>query len=220
MHRVSLSLSLFCWLALGSLTSAARTACSDPNPAEVGVWELEQDIPLQPIHTILMKNGRLLCLDTSNIYPDTITLDPTDGSYFVPQEQQGHIGASFFCGAHCQIPDGRILLVGGGSGDPDDAHDKAYVFDPDAPDPDHPWTEVDTIPSTGPPDFRSDKRWYSTATLRGTGEVLLIAGRTDSSACGDDGFLSDQDLPLIFDPEAGTGFQWTRLEDARKVVHY
>ena len=54
-----------------------------------------------------------------------------------------------FCAGHSQLPDGRILFVGGGLL-PESSHNQTVIFDPDAP-LCSPWSVVDDMPDVVPP---------------------------------------------------------------------
>lgn len=160
---------------------------------------------------VMMSTGKILCLDSKIYVPDTIVLNPVDNSIYVPEQQP----VELFCGAQTQLADGRILFVGGGGANPFFAHNEAHVFTPTGP-AGNEWTDADPIPDEG---LTTDERWYATATTLGSGRVLVTAGRTQGTQCDDIPTL--QDRPLIFDPNASAGSQWTRLSSsASKVVHY
>lgn len=196
---------VWCALALGAVQSLPARA---QNESTKGSWEPQVEVNLQAIHSILMKNGKVLCLDFQFRNPNTIIIDPADPQNPVVPQQMIQ---NFFCAAHAQLSDGRILFAGGGYGGAT-RHQFAAIFDPGA-DPQAAWTAVDDIAAPG------ERRWYATATTLGSGKVLLTAGR---ESAGTD-VLQDEDVPVVFNPWASAGQQWKRPNPdllARKVTHW
>lgn len=123
------------------------------SPAENGVWEQVVDLPLQPIHMVLMKNGKVLCLDSTTQQPDTLVIDAKLGQAVMlevpPGTGQQPTPVNYFCGGHAQLADGQILFVGGGGATSHAAHNHAHLFNPDAPLSD-PWVPVEDLPNDLP----------------------------------------------------------------------
>ena len=96
---------VWCALALGAVQSLPARA---QNESTKGSWEPQVEVNLQPIHSILMKNGKVLCLDFQFRNPNTIIIDPADPQNPVVPQQMIQ---NFFCAAHAQLSDGRILFA-------------------------------------------------------------------------------------------------------------
>ena len=92
-------------------------ANSGPDPAQVGQWGTPTTLPIIPVHTSLLPNGKLLIFDS---YTDSganpRVWDPVANTFTqVPYNNT----ANLFCSGHTPLADGRILVAGG--------HVDAYV---------------------------------------------------------------------------------------------
>lgn len=186
----------FC--VLGPADSLAQSCPEDAD--ERGCWEPLIDFGMGhiTIHAVMLKTGKVLC----TYVEDSWVFDPADNSVndllVKPDEE-------IFCSGHCQLPDGRVVFMGGGHPEVN-AHQQTVIFDPDkAVEPYNDpamWTYMDDIPPIDPPDGTRG-RWYPTCTTLGDGKVLLLAGGYHD----EDG---NSDLPLVFNATAATN-QYTAL---------
>lgn len=171
------------------------------NPAVQGQWlgatrtpgdsaVLGDDQAVFPVHTILLKTGRVLMFsggwESTNLLHrswtfDPASWDPTDpgtgviGRWFLPEFDDDPIanpppptGAhdpdiDLFCAHHVQIEDGRILVVGG-DGISEHNNDSIHFYDPDI----ERWSRI--------PEEMVEGRWYPTATHLPDGSVVAFTG--------------------------------------------
>ena len=97
--------------------------------------------------------------------------DPRNGTF-----QQIPTPSDMFCSGHVQLPDGRILILGGNKAYPaaDGSHgyeglNTSYIFNPDT----DTYQQVNNL---------NDGHWYPSATELGNGDVISFGGlRGDSS---------------------------------------
>lgn len=76
-------------------------------------------------------------------------------------------GANIFCSGFTQLPDGRLIVVGGTESGTENGMVHAFVFKPDTGRGSGSWTRVDSM---------ADRRWYPSATLLPDGRVLATSG--------------------------------------------
>jgi hypothetical protein len=166
------------------------------DPATVGSWGSPFTLPIIPIHTSLLPNGKLLIFDSeTDSTANPRVWDPvTNTISAVP-----YGGLNLFCSSHTPLPDGRILVAGG--------HIDAYVgtktttiFNPAT----NTWTDVQPM---------SYARWYPTVTKLGDGRMLVVSGATNCPECRDPTVTHNgiADLPEIFNPASNS---WSVLSGA------
>ncbi|HET7539704.1 MAG TPA: fibronectin type III domain-containing protein, partial [Polyangiaceae bacterium] len=178
---------------VGSATSVSVTLSnsSSADPAVVGQWSGAVPMPLVSVHQTLLSNGKILMSDGQIWGPDARVWDYTTDTYTaVPAP------VNIFCGAHDQMPDGRILVVGGHI----TAHmglTAANIFNPNT----QSWTVA--------PDMATP-RWYPTVTGLPDGRQLVTSGESNCEAC----FVNIQE---IFNPATNS---WTRLTSAPFTFAY
>ena len=153
-------------------TSASVTvtvANSGSDPAQVGQWASPTTLPIVPIHTSMLPNGKLLIFDSAtNSGTNPRVWDPVARTFTeVPYNDT----ANLFCAGHTPLADGRILVVGG--------HIDAYVglknatiFDPAT----NTWADVKPM---------ANARWYPTLTRLPDGRMLVVSGSSDCPDCFD-----------------------------------
>ena len=178
-----------------SATSTVVTVTVDNSgtPAVAGAWAPPSDIGMVSVHMALMHTGKVLMFAGSfqATYPEQVW-DPATGAITsVPNPYY-----NLFCAGHVQLPDGRILVVGG--------HDpatlgvaNANIFDPGS----MTWSALPNM---------AYRRWYPTATGLPDGRVLVTSGAQTCATC-----LAD--VPEIFDPAAS---KFTALTSARLGIDY
>ena len=187
--------------AAGNETTATPVTVTVSNsgsdPAQLGRWSAPTTLPIVPVHTSMLPNGRLLIFDSST---DSSTnprvWDPVSNSITqVPYNNT----ANLFCAGHTPLPDGRILVVGG--------HIDAYVglrnatiFDPVT----NTWTDVQPM---------ANARWYPTLTKLPDGRMLVVSGSSNCPDCATPGAAHNGIVPApeIFDPATNT---WSTVTGA------
>jgi hypothetical protein len=158
----------------------ADTSCSAGVACTKGVWQvLPFNSPVRSIHTVLLKNGNVLLVAGSGNNPDafaagtfsTAVYQPRTGTFInVPTP------ADLFCSGHVQLPDGRVLIMGGNKAYPaaDGSHGyeglkDSFVFNPDT----NTYQRVNDL---------SSGAWYPSATVMGNGDVISLGGLGEDSS--------------------------------------
>jgi hypothetical protein len=112
------------------------------------------------VHAALLHTGKVLFLDDG----PTPIWDPTDEvnpQFEFPVKNPDY---SLTCSGHSFLPDGNLLVVGGGGFGPRAGANKGFKFDPVA----KTWTKT-----TGD---MSKVRWYPTAVTTGDNRMLVVGG--------------------------------------------
>ena len=148
-----------------------------------GQWStLPSSMPINPIHVILMHNGKILVVDGSGNCPASQSGCPSGAPYgpsngsgalvLDPSTQtitQMSVAWDMFCNSMTALADGRILIDGGTLAyDPFLGSPKASIFDPS----NNSMTDVQNM---------AHGRWYPTVTLLGDGRVMTFSGSNDST---------------------------------------
>jgi hypothetical protein len=132
--------------------------------AEFGQWQiLAKKLPLNPIHTALMHNGKVLMIEGRPTSPT-----PFAGVWDPATQTTTEFAAPYtmFCNGMVVLPDGRPLIVGGTTQFPPPAFtgiSHAAIFDPA------------TNKFTMQPDM-ADGRWYPSAAVLPDGTVMVFSG--------------------------------------------
>ncbi|QIQ02959.1 DUF1929 domain-containing protein [Streptomyces liangshanensis] len=159
---------------VGPTCTGTTAECAD------GRWEiLPTDNPVRSMHSVVLKNGKVLLIagsgnNTDNFEAGTFTsavYDPAAGTYRVIPTPD-----DMFCSGHVQLADGRVLVMSGNKGYPSadgtigyQGLKDSYLFDPDT----ETYTRTNDL---------NDGHWYPSATVMGNGDVLSFGGlREDSS---------------------------------------
>jgi len=162
-------------------TAQARPFTFTVESADVrGRWGPVFSLPNVGIHTSVLPTGKVLMwgrrdrpddsLDVHECTPfvwDPADADDTTVSTPQPKRADGTT-VNLFCSAHCFLPDGRLLVVGGHQAD-GDGLSQACLYDATA----NTWTP--TAPMTTPAG-EEVRRWYPTATALADGTVLVLSG--------------------------------------------
>ncbi|MFH9861661.1 galactose oxidase-like domain-containing protein [Streptomyces sp. NPDC017202] len=169
-----------------AMTDATVPAGPDPcatggtGPQCTGVWTVQAaEMPVRAMHSVLLHNGKVLLIAGSGNNLDmfeagtfrTSLYDPVTGAYTdIPTPED------FFCAGHVQLPDGRVLVVGGNKdyAAPDGSVGykglrTSYVFDPDR----NTYTKVNDMLAG---------HWYPSATAMGNGDVISLGGLAEDSS--------------------------------------
>ena len=130
-------------------------------------------LPLVPIHTMLMVNGKVLMWDSVGDNPAESYPTPehnwTRASIWDPATNlvtnidNTTTGYNMFCAGHAHLPDGRAFLAGGNLNSSLHGTKTTHLFDPE--------TSVWTL---GP--MMEYARWYPSVTPLANGEMLIMAG--------------------------------------------
>jgi hypothetical protein len=153
--------------------------CTDQVGCAKGKWiVVKNQAPLRAIHSVLLHNGKVLLIAGSGSSAAnfeagdfrTYIYDPVRNTY-----KKVYTPTDLFCAGHVQLPDGKVLVMGGTIKYPKYAADgsmisnfigldKAYIFDPA----DNSYHKL----SSGP----IDGHWYPSATILGNGDVFSAGG--------------------------------------------
>ncbi|MFE1441044.1 galactose oxidase-like domain-containing protein [Streptomyces sp. NPDC058739] len=164
------------------------TVPTGPDPCEAGgtgpeckgEWTVQTlQSPVRAIHSVLLHNGKVLLIAGSGndlgmfragTFRTTL-FDPVAGTYTdIPTP------SDFFCAGHVQLPDGRVLVMGGNKdyAAPDGSVGykglrTSYVFDP----------ATNSYVKTN--DMLAG-HWYPSATAMGNGDVISLGGLGEDSS--------------------------------------
>ncbi|HMA41959.1 MAG TPA: galactose oxidase-like domain-containing protein [Gemmatimonadales bacterium] len=164
----------------GQSGSSSITVSTGGTAALVGQWSAVLPAPIVQVHQHLLLDGRVLSFGGSSGIPQVF--DPATGLFTaVP------ISEIMFCSGHSWLPDGRLLVSGGGTGN-GLGHPNSDIFDPATAS----WT---------PGPNMAYARWYPTVTTLPDGEVLTMAGADENG----------NPVPI---PEVFNGTSWRQLTGA------
>ena len=154
---------------------AARAPCTG-EVCTRGSWQVSSTLAtVRAIHAVLLHTGKVLLIAGSGNDAKafaagtfkTTVYDPVTGSNTaVPTP------VDLFCAGHAQLPDGRVLVMGGTKSFPKPGHDyqglrNSYLFDPAT----NRYQRVNDM---------IDGHWYPSATALGNGDVLSLGGQNES----------------------------------------
>jgi hypothetical protein len=168
-------------------TSPESSASTSITPASTagGQWGALLNWPMTAIHSILLNNGKVLQFDGWQQPEPTQVWDPTTGT-FANQTAPD----SIFCSGMAELPDGRVLVIGGYGGLSTGKIGivDTTIFDPTT----NTWTRVANM---------HNPRWYPDLTELADGRYVAISGNTT-----DESHWADN--PEVYDPTTNT---WTVL---------
>ena len=161
-------------------SGTASVTVSTGGASLVGQWSAVLPAPIVQVHQHLLIDGRVLSFGGSSAIPQVF--NPATGIFTaVPSP------SLLFCSGHTFLPDGRLLVSGGGTGD-GLGHPNSDIFDPATAS----WIVGPTM---------AYARWYPTNTTLPSGEVLTAAGADENG----------NPVPI---PEIGDGTSWRQLTGA------
>ena len=147
---------------IGMLDDRLRVA---GDPQINGVWEPAFELPLIPIHSTLLADGRVLGFGLYNHAGNTISpvaiWDPTTGETSRADLSTGGNGY-LFCSGMSKMSDGQLFVAGGTVGNNVPIR-KTNIFDPSS----DTWQWGPTM---------SAGRWYDAVTPLANGEMLITGG--------------------------------------------
>lgn len=96
-------------------------ACPDPieSCALEGCWEARQSLPFAPVHSVLLRTGRVLLVNSSADAENPLIglLDPASGTFQQlddgPTADGGTEPHNIFCAGHVVLSSGSVLFRGG-----------------------------------------------------------------------------------------------------------
>jgi hypothetical protein len=164
-------------------TCSAGAACTQ------GSWQvLPFNSPVRAIHVVLLKNGKILMIAGSGNDPNAFAAGTFTSAVYDPVAETFTTiptPSDMFCSGHIQLPDGRVLVIGGNlaypvaGGHGFEGLNSSYIFDPDTDS----YTKVNNL---------NDGHWYPSATELGNGDVVAFGGlRTDSTGATTAEYFSD-----------------------------
>ena len=178
MRKANQSVSSRCsHLRLLTLALALASVCAPGILAQssilagFGQWTtLTATAPINPVHAVLMRNGKVLIVSGSGNVPtnhdyETAVWDPLTQAF-----AQQLIAWDMFCNGIVILPDGRPLINGGTlQYDPFYGELRSAVYDPGT----GLFTDVQSM---------AHGRWYPTVTTLGDGKVMTFSGLTETGA--------------------------------------
>ena len=136
-----------------------------------GTWQtVREQMPINPVHTALLSNGKILVVSGSGNYPvQTIynvgVWDPSTNT-ITTQTQTWDM----FCNGMIVLPDGRPFIMGGNlQYDPFFGWNRTSIYNPTT----GKYTDMEDM---------AHGRWYPTSTVLGDGRVLIFSGLDETGA--------------------------------------
>ncbi len=151
---------------VGALMGAAPAAAADPGT--VGSWSAVQNYPVVPVSMGVMPDGKIVAWDQANAGPyfgpvphngPAMILDPTTGTITRTINVAPN---TMFCSLITSLPDGRLAVIGGGSGS-STASSKVQIYDED----------TQTFSVAGE---MQRTRWYPGGGIDARGNVIVAGG--------------------------------------------
>jgi Domain of unknown function (DUF1929)/Legume lectin domain/PKD domain/Abnormal spindle-like microcephaly-assoc'd, ASPM-SPD-2-Hydin/Quinohemoprotein amine dehydrogenase, alpha subunit domain III len=140
-----------------------------------GTWQtVPAQMPINPIHTALLSNGKILVVSGSGNYPVQTTYyvgvwDPSTNT-MTTQTQSWDM----FCNGMIVLPDGRPFIMGGNlQYDPFFGWNRTSIYNPAAVSPKPNYVDMEDM---------AHGRWYPTSTVLGDGRVLIFSGLDEKGA--------------------------------------
>ena len=173
--------------AIGSgAPSAASNAVTPSSSASTqGQWGPLKQWPIIAIHSVLLANGSVLQWDGWQQPEPTDVWNPATNAFSTQSSPD-----SIFCAGVAELPDGRVMEIGGygGLSTGNLGINDTSIFDPST----STWTRVANM---------HYPRWYPDLVELANGNYLAISGNTSDAATW-------ADTPEVYNPSANT---WTAL---------
>ncbi len=181
--------------AIGTSPPSPPSNQTIPSPQPQGQWGALQTFPMVAISSILMDNGNFVFWDGWQQPEPTEVWNPAAPQTFTTINAPD----SVFCDGAAQLPDGRIIVIGGygGLSTGQIGIVDTNIFDPAT----NTWTRVANMHTP---------RWYPTLTELSDGRYVAISGNSTNENTW-------ADTPEVYDPTANT---WTALSKiSTSAVH-
>jgi hypothetical protein len=153
--------------------------CSAGDACVEGYWDvLPFDAPARAMHAVVLHNGNVLFIAGSGNSEElfnagefrTALYQPYTGTFIdVPTP------ADLFCAGHVQLPDGRVLVMGGNKNYPAPDYSigygglrDSYIYDPAT----NAYQQINDMIAG---------HWYPSATILGNGDVISLGGLGEDS---------------------------------------
>ena len=152
-------------LAVVAALAVASPAAADPG--QTGSWSAVQNYPVNPVSMGVTPDGKIVAWDQANQGPyfgpvpangPAMVLDPTTGTI---TRSINVAPTTMFCSLITSLPDGRVAIIGGGSGSAET--DKVQIYDGDS----------QTFSVAGE---MERTRWYPGGDIDARGNVLVAGG--------------------------------------------
>jgi hypothetical protein len=171
--------------AIGTSAQSAPSNAVTPATQSGGQWSALMSWPMVAIHSILLKNGNVLQFDGWQQPEPTQVWNPSSNTFTTQTAPD-----SIFCSGMAELPDGRVLVVGGygGLSTGNIGIVDTNIFDPAT----QTWTRVADM---------HYPRWYPDLTELPDGRYVAISGNTTNES-------NWADTPEVYDPTQNT---WTVL---------
>jgi hypothetical protein len=173
--------------AVGTGSASAPSNAVTPTSTGGGQWAPLMNWPMVAIHSVLLKNGNVLQFDGWQQPEPTQVWNPSTQTFKTQTAPD-----SIFCSGMAELPDGRVLVVGGygGLSTGNIGIVDTNIFDPST----NTWTRVADM---------HNPRWYPDLTELADGRYVAISGNSTTSSTW-------ADNPEVYDPSSNT---WTLLSN-------
>ncbi|MEV6350317.1 galactose oxidase early set domain-containing protein [Actinoplanes sp. NPDC051851] len=186
---------------------APGSSCSAGAACTQGSWQvLPVESPARGIHAVVLRTGDVLLVAGSGNSEDMFAAGTFTSAVYHPRTGTFTVvptPADLFCSGHVQLPDGRVLIMGGNKAYPaaDLSHGyeglrDSYVFDPATAT----YQRLNDM---------SAGSWYPSATAMGNGDVIALGGLGEDSS----GTVATQ----YFDVSQG---RWLGIGEAHQTWSY
>ena len=167
-------------------TSSASNPVTPGTPSTEGQFSSLMSWPIVAVHSILMANGKSLLFDGWQQPQPTYVWNPASQAF----EATVDAPDSIFCSGTAEMPDGKVLVIGGYGGltTGQSGIVDTNIFDPGT----ETWTRVANMHSP---------RWYPDLTELSDGRYVAISGSSTTST-------TYANTPEVYDPVTNT---WTQL---------
>jgi len=172
--------------ALGTGPPSAASNAVTPGPQPGGQWSSLISLPMVAVHSLLLDDGRFLLWDGWQQPEPTELFDPATQAVSNPIAAPD----SIFCSGTAELPDGRVMVIGGygGLSTGEQGIVDTSIFDPATSS----WTRVADM---------HYPRWYPDLTELADGRYVAISGNSTNATTW-------ADTPEVYDPATNT---WTVL---------
>jgi hypothetical protein len=147
------------------------------DPAVLGQWSAVSPLPIVPIHSAYLPNGKVISWDrkwgvdyTNPQLLDltTMTMTPTP-----------HPGKELFCSGHTLLGDGKLFVAGGHLVSDSNGLDTTFTYDPV----NNQWSQLANM---------NAGRWYPSVCLLANGDVVVMSGTITPA-------LGNNQIPQVFE---------------------